>query len=131
SRKKVRIGLRRNARFGLGNSARRITKWVIHVQASFKNTIIRVTYPQGQVVLCSRKASPYAGQRTKVDDIRTLGLQSAEVMVKGAGSGRDAALRVIAKSGVRERRRRGYYSNVRDGFFIEETLVRCTMTKLK
>jgi small subunit ribosomal protein S11 len=49
----------------------------------------------------SRKASPYAGQRTAVDAIRTVGLQRAEVMVKGAGSGRDAALRAIAKSGVR------------------------------
>uniref|UniRef100_A0A452YMF7 DNA-directed RNA polymerase n=2 Tax=Triticinae TaxID=1648030 RepID=A0A452YMF7_AEGTS len=64
--------------------------------------------PQGRVVFwssagtcgfkSSRKASPYAGQRTGVDAIRTVGLQRAEVMVKGAGSGRDAALRAIAKS---------------------------------
>ncbi|KAF2907078.1 hypothetical protein DAI22_12g069025 [Oryza sativa Japonica Group] len=89
SRRKVRIGLCRNARFSLRKSARRITKGVIHVQAN----------PQGRVVFwssagtcgfkSSRKASPYAGQRTAVDAIRT-----------GAGSGRDAALRAIAKSGV-------------------------------
>nr|YP_009655594.1 ribosomal protein S11 [Eragrostis setifolia]QCO44042.1 ribosomal protein S11 [Eragrostis setifolia] len=111
SRNRVRIGLRRNARFSLRKSARRITKGVIHVQASFNNTIITVTDPQGRVVFwssagtcgfkSSRKASPYAGQRTAVDAIRTVGLQRAEVMVKGAGSGRDAALRAIAKSGVR------------------------------
>ncbi|VAH12927.1 unnamed protein product [Triticum turgidum subsp. durum] len=87
SRKKVCIGLRRNARFSLRKSA----------------------YPQGRVVFwssagtcgfkSSRKASPYASQRTAVDAIRTVGLQRAEVMVKGAGSGRDAALRAIAKSG--------------------------------
>ena len=41
SRKKVRIGLRRNARFSLRKSARRITKGVIHVQASFNNTEIK------------------------------------------------------------------------------------------
>ncbi|RCV33156.1 hypothetical protein SETIT_7G059900v2 [Setaria italica] len=92
--------------------ARRITKGVIHVQASFNNTIITVTDPQGRVVFwssagtcgfkSSRKASPYAGQRTAVDAIRTVGLQRAEVMVKGAGSGRDAALRAIAKSGIEE-----------------------------
>uniref|UniRef100_A0A453QYZ1 Ribosomal protein S11 n=1 Tax=Aegilops tauschii subsp. strangulata TaxID=200361 RepID=A0A453QYZ1_AEGTS len=46
-----------------------------------------------------RKASPYADQRTAVYAIRTVGLQRAE-MVKGAGSGRDATLRAIAKSGV-------------------------------
>ncbi|OQU81822.1 hypothetical protein SORBI_3006G124850, partial [Sorghum bicolor] len=79
SRKKVRIGLRRNVRFSLRKSARRITKGLF----------------------ISRKASPYAGQRTVVDTIRTVGLQLAEVMVKYTGSGRDAALRAIAKSGVR------------------------------
>ncbi|VAH12930.1 unnamed protein product [Triticum turgidum subsp. durum] len=109
SRKKVCIGLRRNARFSLRKSACTITKGVIHVQASFNNTIITITDPQGRVVFwssagtcgfkSSRKASPYASQRTAVDAIRTVGLQRAEVMVKGAGSGRDAALRAIAKSG--------------------------------
>ncbi|XBH78341.1 hypothetical protein VPH35_104628 [Triticum aestivum] len=67
--------------------------------------------PQGRVVFwssagtcgfkSSRKASPYDGQRTAVDPIRIVGLQRAEVMVKGAGNGRDAALRAIAKSGMR------------------------------
>ena len=45
SLKKVRIGLRRNARFSLRKSARRITKGVIHVKASFNNTeIITLTF---------------------------------------------------------------------------------------
>uniref|UniRef100_I1QMC5 DNA-directed RNA polymerase n=1 Tax=Oryza glaberrima TaxID=4538 RepID=I1QMC5_ORYGL len=93
--RKVCIGLRRNARFSLRKSARRITKGVIHVQASFNNTIITVTDPQGRVVFwssagtcgfkSSRKTSPYTGQRTAVDAIRIVGLQRAEVMVKGAG----------------------------------------------
>jgi small subunit ribosomal protein S11 len=56
-------------------------------------------------VLCgfkiSRKAPPYASQRAAVDAIRTVGLQRVEVMVKGDGSGIDATLRAIAKSGVR------------------------------
>uniref|UniRef100_A0A453KTJ2 Ribosomal protein S11 n=1 Tax=Aegilops tauschii subsp. strangulata TaxID=200361 RepID=A0A453KTJ2_AEGTS len=46
SRKKVPISLRRNARFSLRKSARRITKGVIHVKASFNNTeIITLTNP--------------------------------------------------------------------------------------
>uniref|UniRef100_A0A453BQA5 Uncharacterized protein n=1 Tax=Aegilops tauschii subsp. strangulata TaxID=200361 RepID=A0A453BQA5_AEGTS len=45
SRKKVPISLRRNARFSLRKSARRITKGVIHVKASFNNTeIITLTF---------------------------------------------------------------------------------------
>ena len=71
----------------------------------FYSSRIRITYSIKFAGTCgfksSRKASPYAGQRTAVDAIRTVGLQRAEVMVKGAGSGRDAALRAIAKSGVR------------------------------
>jgi small subunit ribosomal protein S11 len=50
SRKKVCIGLRRNARFSLRKSACRITKGVIHVQASFNNTIITVSNTQGRVI---------------------------------------------------------------------------------
>jgi small subunit ribosomal protein S11 len=42
----------------------------------------------------------YVGQRTSVDAICIVGLQQAIVMQKGAGSGRDTALRAIAKSGV-------------------------------
>ena len=93
---------------GIKNPNSRYLEWI---QFYFNNTIITVTDPQGRVVFwssagtcgfkSSRKASPYAGQRTAVDAIRTVGLQRAEVMVKGAGSGRDAALRAIAKSGVR------------------------------
>ena len=49
SRKKACSGLRRNARFSLRKSARRITKGIIHVQASFNNTIITVTDPQGRI----------------------------------------------------------------------------------
>ncbi|KEH17724.1 DNA-directed RNA polymerase subunit alpha [Medicago truncatula] len=103
-----KIGSRKNGRIGSRKHPRKIPKGVIYVQASFNNTIITVTDPQGRVVFwssagtcgfkSSRKASPYAGQRTAVDAIRTVGLQRAEVMVKGAGSGRDAALRAIAKS---------------------------------
>ncbi|KAF8698085.1 hypothetical protein HU200_035598 [Digitaria exilis] len=62
-----------------------ITKGVIHVQASFNNIIITVTDPRTCGFKSSRKASPYAGQRTTVDASRTVGLQRAEVMVKGAG----------------------------------------------
>uniref|UniRef100_C7SM35 Small ribosomal subunit protein uS11c n=2 Tax=Joinvillea TaxID=4737 RepID=C7SM35_9POAL len=106
-----RIGSRRNVRIGSRKSARRIPKGVIHVQASFNNTIITITDVRGRVVFwssagtcgfkSSRKATPYAGQTTAVDAIRTVGMQRAEVMVKGAGIARDAALRAIGKSGIR------------------------------
>ncbi|KAK9982862.1 hypothetical protein SO802_034877 [Lithocarpus litseifolius] len=45
-----RIGSRRNGRIGLRKSARRIPKGVIHVQASFNNTIVTVTDVRGRVI---------------------------------------------------------------------------------
>ena len=39
----IRIGSRRNGRIGLRKTGRRIPKGVIHVQASFNNTIVTVT----------------------------------------------------------------------------------------
>nr|YP_009404993.1 ribosomal protein S11 [Lobelia melliana]ASA36977.1 ribosomal protein S11 [Lobelia melliana] len=92
-------------------SRRRIPKGVIHVQAGFNNTIVTITDVRGQVVSSSsagncrfrstRKASPFAAETTAVTAISTVVMQCAEVLIKGAGLGRDAALRAISKSGIR------------------------------
>nr|YP_009705537.1 ribosomal protein S11 [Valeriana officinalis]YP_010464096.1 ribosomal protein S11 [Valeriana fauriei]QFQ35232.1 ribosomal protein S11 [Valeriana officinalis]URQ21606.1 ribosomal protein S11 [Valeriana officinalis]UUL71448.1 ribosomal protein S11 [Valeriana fauriei]WRH31266.1 ribosomal protein S11 [Valeriana fauriei] len=109
-----RIGLRRHGRIGTRKSTRRIPKGVIHVQASFHNTIVTVTDVRGQVVSWSsagtckfrgkRRGSPFAAQTTVGDAIRTVvdqGMKRADVMIKGPGLGRDAALRAIRRSGIR------------------------------
>nr|YP_009434812.1 ribosomal protein S11 [Lobelia galpinii]ATG24718.1 ribosomal protein S11 [Lobelia galpinii] len=90
---------------------RRIPKGVIHVQAGFNNTIVTVTDVQGRVVSSAsagncgfrgrRKGTPFAAQTTAVNAIRTVVMQRAEVLIKGPGLGRDAALRAIRKSGIR------------------------------
>nr|QXI83665.1 ribosomal protein S11 [Kuepferia decorata] len=108
-----RIGSRRNGRIGLRRSARRIPKGVIHVQASFNNTIITITDVRGRVVSWSsagtcgfkgtKRGTPFAAQTAAVNAIRTVveqGMQRAEVMIKGPGLGRDAALRAIRRSGI-------------------------------
>nr|YP_009406246.1 ribosomal protein S11 [Lobelia thapsoidea]ASA38677.1 ribosomal protein S11 [Lobelia thapsoidea] len=92
-------------------STRRIPKGVIHVQAGFNNIIVTVTDVRGQVVSSSsagncgfrgtRKASPFAAETTAVTAISTVVMQRAEVFIKGAGLGRDAALRAIITSGIR------------------------------
>nr|YP_010691409.1 ribosomal protein S11 [Ligustrum sinense]WBU94137.1 ribosomal protein S11 [Ligustrum sinense] len=107
-----RIGSRRNGRIGSRKSARRIPKGVIHVQASFNNTIVTVTDVRGRVVSWSsagtcgfkgpRKGTPFAAQTAAANAIRTVqGMQRADVMIKGPGRGRDAALRAIRRSGIR------------------------------
>jgi len=122
-----RIGSRKNGRISSRKNARKIPKGVIHVQASFNNTIVTVTDVRGRVISWSsagacgfrgtRRGTPFAAQtaagnaiRTVVDQgmqraevIRTLvdqGMQRAEVMIKGPGLGRDAALRAIRRSGI-------------------------------
>lgn len=77
-----RIGSRRNVRIGSRKSARRIPKGVIHVQASFNNTIVTVTDVRGRVVSWSsagtcgfkgtRRGTPFAAQTAAANVIRTV-----------------------------------------------------------
>nr|YP_009450058.1 ribosomal protein S11 [Burmannia cryptopetala]ANK36255.1 ribosomal protein S11 [Burmannia cryptopetala] len=108
-----RISSRKNERIGPRKNERRIPKGVIHVQASFSNTIVTVTDVRGRVVSWasagtsgfkgSRRGTPYAAQTAAFNAIRTVihqGLQQAGIMIKGPGLGRDAALRAIRRSGI-------------------------------
>nr|YP_009862818.1 ribosomal protein S11 [Pometia pinnata]QKD76194.1 ribosomal protein S11 [Pometia pinnata] len=109
----LRSGLRRTGRMDSRKSARRISKGVIHVQASFNNTIVTVTDVRGRVISWSsagtcgfrgtRRGTPFAAQTAAGNAIRAVadqGMQRAEVMIKGPGLGRDAALRAIRRSGI-------------------------------
>nr|YP_009441555.1 30S ribosomal protein S11 [Apostasia wallichii]YP_009938569.1 ribosomal protein S11 [Apostasia ramifera]QNU40263.1 ribosomal protein S11 [Apostasia ramifera]BBB03144.1 30S ribosomal protein S11 [Apostasia wallichii] len=109
----AKTGLRKTRRIGSRKNERRIPKGIIHVQASFNNTIVTVTDIRGRVISWAsagtsgfrgtRKGTPYAAQATAFNAIRTVmdqGLQRAEVMIKGPGLGRDAALRTIRRSGI-------------------------------
>nr|YP_010129965.1 ribosomal protein S11 [Amorphophallus titanum]QKJ80302.1 ribosomal protein S11 [Amorphophallus titanum] len=108
-----RISSRRNRRIGSRKNVRRIPKGIIHVQASFNNTIVTVTDVRGRVVSWSsagtsrfkgpKRGTPFAAQAAAANAIRTVvgqGMQRAEVMIKGPGPGRDAALRAIRRSGI-------------------------------
>ena len=87
---------------------------VVHVKSTFNNTIITVSDPAGNVIAWasagtrgfkgSRKSTPFAAQLAAEDAVRRAmdhGLRSAVVVVKGPGSGREAALRALQKTGVR------------------------------
>nr|YP_009111608.1 ribosomal protein S11 [Erodium gruinum]AHH80619.1 ribosomal protein S11 [Erodium gruinum] len=106
--------LPRNRRIRLRNNIPKIKKGIIHVQASFSNTIVTITDVGGRVVTWSsagvckfkgrRRGTPFAAQSTTQDAMKPLvkqGMRRAIVLIKGIGRGRDAALRAICKSGVR------------------------------
>nr|AMP18864.1 ribosomal protein S11 [Ziziphus mauritiana var. spontanea] len=108
-----KIGSRATRRVDPCEDARRIPPEVIHVQASFNNTIVTITDVRGRVISWSsagtcgfkgtRRGTPFAAQTAAGNAIRTVvdqGMQRAEVMIKGPGLGRDAALRAIRRSGI-------------------------------
>ena len=84
-----------------------------YVQSSFNNTIVTLTDPQGNVLSWgsagatgfkgSRKSTPYAAQVTAEGAARRAmehGLRQVEVLVKGPGSGREAAIRALQAAGL-------------------------------
>lgn len=87
---------------------------VVHIQSSFNNTIVTVTDPQGNTIAWSsggvkgfkgsRKGTPFAAQLACEDAVRKAmdhGLRQVSVFVKGPGAGRDQALRILQKTGIR------------------------------
>ena len=84
-----------------------------HIQASFNNTIVTLTDAEGNALSWasagglgfkgSRKSTPYAAQmaaETAVKAALVHGLKYVDVMVKGPGSGREAAIRALATAGL-------------------------------
>jgi len=83
-----------------------IQSGVAHIQATFNNTIITITDPEGNVVTWSsagtqgfkgsRKSTPFAAQMAAEDAAKKAmeqGVRSIDVYVKGPGAGRESALR--------------------------------------
>jgi small subunit ribosomal protein S11 len=84
-----------------------------HIQATFNNTIVTLTDPNGNVLSWgsagaqgfkgSRKSTPYAAQVTAESAARKAmehGLKQIDVFVKGPGSGREAAIRSLQAAGL-------------------------------
>ena len=90
-----------------------VTAGVVHIQATFNNTIITVSDKQGNVIVWStpgvvgfngsKKSTPFAAQVASSDAARRakdLGLKSVDVFVKGPGSGRESAIRALQANGL-------------------------------
>jgi small subunit ribosomal protein S11 len=86
---------------------------IVHIHASFNNTQVTITDLEGNVVCWSsagtlgfkgsRKGTPFAAQQaatTCASAARESGLRSAEIRVKGPGSGRESAIRALQAAGV-------------------------------
>ena len=91
-----------------------IPQGVVHIQATFNNTIVTVTDPVGNVVCwCSsgvlrfkgsRKSTPFAAQLVAEQAAQKAtehGMKAVGVFVKGPGTGRESALRAISNTGLK------------------------------
>jgi small subunit ribosomal protein S11 len=87
---------------------------VVHINATFNNTIVTITDVSGNVISWSsagrkgfkgsRKSTPFAAQLAAEDAARRAqdhGLRLVAVRVKGPGSGREAAMRAIGAVGLK------------------------------
>lgn len=85
----------------------------VHIHATFNNTIIAYTEPDGKVLSWSsagskgfkgsKKSTPFAAGEASVDAGKKaydMGMRKAEVFVKGLGPGREGAIRSIESAGI-------------------------------
>lgn len=90
-----------------------VANGVVHIQATFNNTIVTISDVSGNVISWSscgtkgfkgsRKSTPFAAQMAAEDAAKKAqehGLRSVEVYVKGPGSGRESALRALQATGL-------------------------------
>lgn len=86
---------------------------LVHIQATFNNTIVTITDQTGNVLSWSssgslgfrgsRKGTPFAAQQaslTAANKAKELGLRTVEVRVAGPGAGRESAVRALASAGI-------------------------------
>ena len=85
-----------------------ISLGVVHIKATFNNTIVTFTDIQGNVIAIStagsqgfkgaKKATPHAAQLTvdrASENAKDNGMKTISIRVKGAGSQREAAMRAV------------------------------------
>ena len=103
--KKFKKRERKNVPYGL-----------VHIQASFNNTIVTITDVQGNTISWkssgslgfrgSRKGTPFAAQQAAINaanQARDHGLRAVDVRIAGPGSGRESAVRALAAAGIEVR----------------------------
>jgi small subunit ribosomal protein S11 len=89
------------------------SKAFAYVKASFNNTHVTIANAQGEAIASgsagivgfkgTRKSTPFAAQRAAehaAQNAMKQGVKEVEVRVRGAGSGRESAIRALASAGL-------------------------------
>jgi len=91
-----------------------VVKAIVYIKATFNNTLITVTDPQGDTICSSsagcvgfkgtRKSTPFAAQQAAqrcAAAAQRSGVREVEIKVKGPGSGRESAISALQQAGLR------------------------------
>ncbi len=93
---------------------RSVSKAIVHIKATFNNTLITITDVYGDTICRdsagtvgfkgSRKSTPFAAQRAAEKCARMAmrhGVREVEIQVKGPGGGRESAISALQQAGLR------------------------------
>ena len=86
---------------------------IVHIQATFNNTIVTIADQEGNTLAWSsagslgfrgsRKGTPFAAQQaslTAANKAKEVGMRTVEVRVAGPGAGRESAVRALSTAGI-------------------------------
>jgi small subunit ribosomal protein S11 len=92
---------------------RKLESGILHITATFNNTILTFTDTEGRAVAQassgslgfkgSRKSTPFAAAKVGemvAEKIQQLGVRESAVVVRGVGAGRESALRGFTAKGI-------------------------------
>lgn len=93
---------------------RNVAKAIVHIKATFNNTLITITDSDGDTICSSssgcvgfkgsRKSTPFAAQQAAqraANAAKRNGVREVEIRVKGPGSGRESAISALQSAGLR------------------------------
>ena len=91
-----------------------VVKGIVHIKATFNNTLITITDVDGDTICSgssgcvgfkgSRKSTPFAAQQAAqrcASAAMRSGMREVEIRVKGPGSGRESAISTLQQAGLR------------------------------
>ncbi|MGD9110039.1 MAG: 30S ribosomal protein S11 [Phycisphaerales bacterium] len=102
------------AKGGKRKVRRNVARANVYIRATFNNTLITVTDPDGDTICSSscgcvgfkgsRKSTPFAAQQAAqrcASAAMRNGVREVEIKVKGPGSGRESAISALQAAGLR------------------------------